>query len=857
MAGKSSGYLMGAIEMVAGLALTAVGLGAIGVPLYLAGLGTIAGTALSPSPPRVKTLRDSPTYGIDKFDNPRGSEALIPVIYGEHRTKPVVIAEAVREAVEGASGGANNTLSQQFRWIGVVAEGKLASVSEIRINDRDVVSDLQTDVQIGKGNGSKREFTFPTKWVFIGDDEDPAVLVKVDGVVKSWQTSTVTAEFVMPADKSKKTFDIVRDDKGDRILGDTVTMTISGTGTPAAAQPKRSGTYRWGTQKLARHKLRVKFKTRPPAGYTVRVTYDVLTAAGFTLVQDADGETKAVFGTAPTNGAVIKATYRTARIRNLRVSWRPGTLDQQPMEGFTDLEQTRNPTAAALAKDTPATYATGGREVDDLRIGIVAPRGFIQYDDEGGSGGVQARVRIEYRVTGASKFTVLRGPSGDYFTLRAQKSSAARWEIGIRDELEARALSGDTWAIAELAAFERAAFDLQVTRITKPNTDSRVIDELEFGYVTEVLREGFCYPGSALLGLRGKTGPTISGSSLRVSCLALRADLYDPRAAGGDRDIGSPFNPALALRDLITSSEGEASERFGGGFYFAGSDLWGGDDPATLNGLAAWADFCDEYVHRPGDDATQAASATNGERRCRLSVVLDTPQSLSETIGDIAFLGYCFATLQGATWRFPLDQDGDSVFTFVDDVEPAEQNCFDVVLRIDEWKKTPTGIRGSFWSELLDYERDELFYPVDSLPEGTPLNIREVDLRGCTREYEAARILRHLAEQARSMPYPINWSAHPGVQHVEAGDIVTIQTRVPYSTGASSFELQVRVLACMVSRDDDGKVAVKYAGRVMSSSTYALRAISVPARTPKRAEPLVRAGRKRRLVTGLTARIAG
>ena len=137
-----------------------------------------------------------------------------------------------------------------------------------------------------------------------------------------------------------------------------------------------------------------------------------------------------------------------------------------------------------------------------------------------------------------------------------------------------------------------------------------------------------------------------------------------------------------------------------------------------------------------------------------------------------------------------------------------------------------------------------------------------MDLRGVSRETEAARLLRHLAEQAADMPYPCTWDAHPGIQHVEAGDIVEIHTRVPYATGSQAMTLKVRVLAAIVGRDDDGKVVVRFAGRVVSSSALALSPVSVPvsrggvttaARSTGR-----RTGeaRRRRLVTGLRARVS-
>ena len=859
--GKSFGYVLGGLELVVGAILTFTGvLAEVGIPLMVAGAGTIAGTALTPTPPRQKTLRDSPTYGIDQFENPRGPEALVPLLYGEQRVRPVVIAEAVREASEGVVG---NTRVQEFRWLGVVAEGEIESVWDILINDREVFS-KERDEELGRGNGSKKEFTFPHRWVFLGDDEDPAVEVFVDGVKKSWTTRSAQTEFTMPTDSRVKTFDLRRDDKSDRILSGSIRVYVRGTGRPETEQLRRVGVYKWSAQKLAPWKLRLRFKTRPPAGSTVRVTYDVLASDGLALVQDGKGATKAVFGTAPANGKKVTATYRTTSFRGLRVAWRPGTLDQQPIEGFTDLEQSRNPRESALTRNDPVTYSTDGREVDDLRVGITAPNGLIEYQDDGGTDPVTVTIRIEYRKLGATSWLTLRSSSGTSFQLLGERSSTMRWEFGLRDELEKRAVAGESGAADALADFDRAAYEVRVTRLSAASTNTLVADEIQFAYVTEVLHDGFGYPGTALLGLRGVATGFLSGSSLRVSCMARRARLYDPRTSdlAGARDLGSSQNAALAIRDLVTSAEGAAVERYGAGSFFAGADFLGASDDASLNGLSAFADFCDAWVRRPGDDATRPASSTNGERRCRLNVVLDTPMSLMETVGDLAFLGYCFASLQGARWRFPLDQDGDAVFTFVDDVDPAAQNMSKFVLKLDEWGKSPTGIQGSFWNEAIDYERDELLYPVDGLAEGVPLNTREVDLRGVTRETEAARMLRHLAEQAKALPFPCSWEAHPGVQHVEAGDVVLVKTRVPYSTGAKATEFKVRVLAAVVGRDEAGKLAIRFAGRVLRSSVYSLSSVTVPVSIAATTGPKSRtrnvgagSGAARRRVTGLRARV--
>jgi len=910
MGSKSFGYVLGGLQIAVGALLTFTGIGAsIGVPLMVSGAATVAGTALTPSPPRQKSLRDSPTYGIDQFDNPRGPDAFVPILFGTHRVKPVVIAESVSSVAENNAPGVDAQKRQGVKWLGAICEGEVSDVRDIEINDRKALSDLSEGRELGRGNGSKKTYEFPHRWVYLGGDETPAVEVFVDGVRKSFSTKSATAEFTVPTPPAQKydsltglplpipklTFDLRRDDRRERILEGTVRVFIRGTGHPESEQLRRVGIYKWGAAKLAPWRVRLKFQTRPPAGFTVKVTYDYLGSEGLALTQDGKGNTRAVFGTAPASGKPVTATYRTTPFPGLRIRWRPGTLDQSVIEGFSDLEQGHTPRATLLEQNAPLEYSTGTREVDELRVTLAAPRGFVQYKDDGDTAAVSAKVRIEYRKVGASSWTTLRNESGTDFKLVAERSSTVRWQVGLRAEWQRLFDAGDQDAGNRLEAFDRAAYEVRVTRLDKPATDPLVSDELHFQTVAEVLREGFTYPGTALLAIEAMPSEFLSGGSLRVSCVATRGRLFDPRtdAHYGRRDLGSSQNAALALRDLVTSAEGKARERYGGGFFFTGADFLLGTDgftgtppdevpAASRDSFLAFADFCDEWVHRPGDDPTKAPytatfssappfASDNGERRCRLNLVLDTPQSLMEAVSDLAFLGYCFATLQGAKWRFPLDQDGAAGFTFVDDVDPPNQNMGKFVLNLEGWSKTPTHVQGSFWSEVLDYDRDELLFPVEDLPEGRPLNVREVNLAGCTRETEAARMLRHLAEQAKRHPFPCSWEAHPGVQFVEAGDIVIVKTHVPYSTGPKALELKVRVLACVVARDEEGRLGVRYAGRVMSGAPYNLKPVTVPVSTvPTQASAATgtgvfglpgstataRPGTVKRLVTDLRARVA-
>ena len=76
---------------------------------------------------------------------------------------------------------------------------------------------------------------------------------------------------------------------------------------------------------------------------------------------------------------------------------------------------------AALDLDEAALRRLEDGEVDDLRVTFVAPRGFIQYKDDGGTNPVSAKVRIEYRKVGASSWITLRNASGTEFKLVAER----------------------------------------------------------------------------------------------------------------------------------------------------------------------------------------------------------------------------------------------------------------------------------------------------------------------------------------------------------------------------------------------------------------------------------------------------
>ncbi len=90
---------------------------------------------------------------------------------------------------------------------------------------------------------------------------------------------------------------------------------------------------------------------------------------------------------------------------------------------------------------------------------------------------------------------------------------------------------------------------------------------------------------------------------------------------------------------------------------------------------------------------------------------------------------------------------------------------------------------------------------------------------------------------------------------VVATNVIMVRPCVPYSTGGNATKLKVRVLAGAVGRGEDGRSAVRYAGRVMSSSVYALSTVTVPVSAARASAKKTSGATRGRAVTNLRARV--
>jgi len=118
-----SGWLLGGLQLLAGIFLTATGLGAgIGIKLIASGALSLLSQAMGGK--ARSGLDSSPRYGFDNASNITIEGQPIPVIYGEEVVAPPIVSAIVKQ--EGSE--------QVLYMLMAVCEGEISGISEVKLN---------------------------------------------------------------------------------------------------------------------------------------------------------------------------------------------------------------------------------------------------------------------------------------------------------------------------------------------------------------------------------------------------------------------------------------------------------------------------------------------------------------------------------------------------------------------------------------------------------------------------------------------------------------------------------------------------------------------------------------------------
>lgn len=117
-------FLLGALQVLAGIFLTATGLGAgLGLKLILSGALTIITGLVTPQ--GRDGFQSSPRYGFDNIRNTTNEGGPIPVIYGREMVAPSIISQMIEP----------DGLDQRLKILCLIGEGEISAITDIRLND--------------------------------------------------------------------------------------------------------------------------------------------------------------------------------------------------------------------------------------------------------------------------------------------------------------------------------------------------------------------------------------------------------------------------------------------------------------------------------------------------------------------------------------------------------------------------------------------------------------------------------------------------------------------------------------------------------------------------------------------------
>lgn len=267
------------------------------------------------------------------------------------------------------------------------------------------------------------------------------------------------------------------------------------------------------------------------------------------------------------NDTPIQNADGTFNFTGVTASWRYGTADQEPLDGFPSVES-ETVVAVDVLVATPVTRTITTPDLDAVRVTLRWPGGHYRVNDEGKIRGIGTGYKVEVQSSGGGYATIVDAV--------LDGMSTAVYDLSLRIDLRG---TSPPW-------------DIRVSRWGDDPTPTH-IDGFQFYSYTEIIDERLRYPYSAICGLvlnAKQFGGKIPTRAYHVRRRNLKVPSnYDPvtRAYTGvwDGTFQEAFsnNPAWVFYDLATDP------RFGGGRYLdaAQVDKWG---------LYEIAQYCDELV---------------------------------------------------------------------------------------------------------------------------------------------------------------------------------------------------------------------------------------------------------------------
>lgn len=442
--------------------------------------------------------------------------------------------------------------------------------------------------------------------------------------------------------------------------------------------------------------------------------------------------TKAPLNSVMLNDTPVTDANGNTSVPGVSVTWRNGTLDQSPINGFNAIESTVI-VNAQVKHDTPIIRTVSDPNVTRVRLNIGVDS-LVQSDEQSNQHNTSVMMMIDVKPSSSSTWTLVKD-----VTIGPGK---------IRGEyLEAHIIN----------APDEKPFDIRVRRVTADSTSDLLQNDTRWSSYSEIIDDNLSYPHTAVAGAVIDHDQYTDTPTRTYHLRGLIVDVpdnYSPETRtysglwlGGFKKAYTN-NPAWIFRYLVKN------ERFGLARHAGYIDV---DDGA----LYTLSRYCDQLV----DDGYGGL-----EPRMTLNAYITEQMSARDLLDNIAgmFRGIALWDGQRLTVMIDAPQDPIATITNANVVDGAftrssiaRAECYNAV--IVSWTDPENG-----WEQSKEYVADDELIARDGYNETT------LEAFGCTSRGQAHRAGKWLIETAKREPSKFTFKMARDAIHFTPGDIIEI-----------------------------------------------------------------------------------
>lgn len=430
------------------------------------------------------------------------------------------------------------------------------------------------------------------------------------------------------------------------------------------------------------------------------------------------------------NDSPVTDSSGNTNINGVSVAWRPGSVNQSPINGFDAVEATTI-VNNEVTYDTPLVRTVTDSEVDRIRVNL-GVSGLVSQDSKGNQSNTSVTMVIETRTNNGS-FSIAK-------------------TVTITGKISGEYLEAHT-----IDAPETKPFDIRVRRTTPDSTSDLLTNGTVWNSYTEISDYNLSYPYAAICGAvidRDQYTDTPTRTYHLRGLIVDVPDNYDPTNrtysglwTGGFKSAWTN-NPAWIFRALVKN------ERYGLARQAGYIDV----DDGSLYTLSQ---FCDQVI----DDGFGGE-----EPRFTLNAYVTEQTSARDILDDIAGMFRGMALWDGMRFTIMLDNPQDAVAAV------TNANVVNGVFKYSASKRSEryNAVVVSWtdpnngWSETKEFVSDDQQIDRYGYIETT------LEAYGCTSRGQAYRAGKWMIETAKRESRSVNFQMARDAIAFMPGDVIEV-----------------------------------------------------------------------------------